>query len=124
MHDTDGPIGIALRSALREIPNVQMGLDDRTFCVVCISVFMQTMGVLQMPQFLGPSFSPFSIIQNAVKGVMAAAPSSAPPSKVVTTNGTASKATNGTSVEAPEGPIKDFTKKKSKSKSKKNKKTQ
>ena len=70
VHDTTGPIGLALRDAVRLIPNVQMGLDDRTFCVVTISFFMQTMYILQMPEFFGPSLSPFSTFQSLVGRIL------------------------------------------------------
>ena len=38
---------------------VRMGLDEATFAAVLVSLFMQIMGLLQMPDFFGPSFSPF-----------------------------------------------------------------
>lgn len=34
-------------------------LDDKTFACAFVSLFMQIMGILQMPEFLGPSFTPF-----------------------------------------------------------------
>jgi hypothetical protein len=39
-----------------------MGLDDETFAVVAVGAFMQICGFLQMPQLLGPSFSPFTAL--------------------------------------------------------------
>ena len=35
------------------------GMDDKTFACCFVSLFMQITGILQMPQFLGPSFTPF-----------------------------------------------------------------
>ena len=61
---------MALRDAVRRIPDVQMGLDDRTFCVFVISIFMQAMYILQMPELLGPSLSPFSMIQSLVGRIL------------------------------------------------------
>jgi hypothetical protein len=86
VHDQTGPIGIALRDAVHSIPGVQMGLDDRTFCVTIISIFMQAMYILQLPELLGPSFSPFSMIQYVVgRGlVFATRPTMPRPAKVET----------------------------------------
>lgn len=57
VHDHDGWIGPLLR---RTMPIAQMvDLDDKTFAQSVVSLFMQIMGILQMPQFLGPSFTPF-----------------------------------------------------------------
>jgi hypothetical protein len=67
VNDGDGLIGNSLRTLVRLIPGVQMGLDDQTFAVVIVSAFMQTCGILQMPELFGPSFSPFVIIQNQLK---------------------------------------------------------
>jgi hypothetical protein len=41
-------------------------LDDATFAAVVVSLFMQVTGILQMPAFLGPDFSPFSILYQYV----------------------------------------------------------
>lgn len=57
VNDTKGPIGIALRKTM--VLAKWSGLDDRTFATVFVSSFMQIMGILQIPAFLGPSFSPF-----------------------------------------------------------------
>lgn len=58
VHDQTGPIGILLRETV--FPEVvRFGLDERTFAGVFVSFFMQVVGILQMPQFLGPSFTPF-----------------------------------------------------------------
>jgi hypothetical protein len=47
-----------------------MGLDDRTFAVVVVSSFMQVMYILQLPEFFGPMFSPFSIMQRTVQAII------------------------------------------------------
>jgi hypothetical protein len=60
VHDRTGPIGSALRSVVHAMPFLQGGLDDETFAVVAVGVFMQVTGFLQLPQFLGPGFSPFN----------------------------------------------------------------
>lgn len=39
----------------------RLGLDDKTFAIAFVSLFMQIMGILQIPAFLGPSFSPFGV---------------------------------------------------------------
>lgn len=44
-----------------------LGLDDKTFAVCFVGVFMQVMGTLQLPAFLGPSFSPFGALLNPWK---------------------------------------------------------
>uniref|UniRef100_A0A7S3L5W6 Uncharacterized protein n=1 Tax=Amphora coffeiformis TaxID=265554 RepID=A0A7S3L5W6_9STRA len=57
VHDQDGCIGITLRKIM---PIAKMfDLDDKTFALAYVSLFMQVTGILQMPQFLGPSFTPF-----------------------------------------------------------------
>lgn len=43
-----------------------MGLDDTTFATVVISAFMQIMGLLHLPQFFGPKFSPFWTIVDLI----------------------------------------------------------
>lgn len=57
VHDTEGFIGNTLRDTMqiREL----FDMDDKTFAYCFVSGFMQVMGFLQMPQFLGPSFTPF-----------------------------------------------------------------
>ena len=61
VHDQKGPIGKILRDYVAP-ESIRMGLDERTFATACISLFMQIMGILQMPRFLGPSFNPFGTI--------------------------------------------------------------
>jgi hypothetical protein len=60
-NDTKGPIGNWLRQYLFP-ESVRMGLDASTFAACLVSIFMQIMGFLQMPDFLGPTFSPFHVI--------------------------------------------------------------
>jgi hypothetical protein len=59
VHDKTGIVGTTLRQFIN-LP-VMLGLDDRTFAMVFVSLFMQIMGILQIPAFLGPSFSPFGM---------------------------------------------------------------
>jgi hypothetical protein len=61
-HDEDGPLGAFLRSTVQSIGDgkLQMGLDDRTFAIVVVSMFLQIVGILQLPNFLGGSWSPFT----------------------------------------------------------------
>lgn len=58
VHDQTGPIGSFIRRAFPK--DVRLGLDESTFAAVFVSLFMQIVGILQMPRFLGPGFSPFS----------------------------------------------------------------
>ena len=57
VHDQDGFIGKMLRQIM-PIAKI-FELDDKTFALSYVSLFMQVTGILQMPQFLGPSFTPF-----------------------------------------------------------------
>jgi len=57
VNDQDGVIGITLRKIM-PISKI-FDLDDKTFALAYVSLFMQVVGILQMPQFLGPSFTPF-----------------------------------------------------------------
>lgn len=57
MNDKDGFIGKFLRENL-PIKDI-FGLDEKVFACCFVGLFMQITGVLQMPQFLGPSFTPF-----------------------------------------------------------------
>lgn len=66
-HDKTGPIGESLRNILAPIQEMTPGVDDeRTFAIAFVSLFMQIVGILQLPQFLGSSFSPFVSIRNAI----------------------------------------------------------
>lgn len=61
VNDATGPIGMALRQCLAPLAaKFGGGLDNATFGVCFVSLFMQIVGILQLPRFLGPSFSPFA----------------------------------------------------------------
>lgn len=65
-HD-DGPVGLFLkhyvRMVMQSIPReLIMGISVKTFVITGVSLFMQINGILQMPEFFGPTFSPFDII--------------------------------------------------------------
>lgn len=64
VNDQTGPIGGQLRRAIPKA--VRLGLDESTFAAVLISFFMQVMGLLQMPRFLGSSFSPFDTVRSSL----------------------------------------------------------
>jgi hypothetical protein len=38
-----------------------LGIDDKAFAACVVTYFMQVMGILQLPAFLGPQFSPFGL---------------------------------------------------------------
>jgi hypothetical protein len=68
-------IGIALRTHLQPLAspllellgwndNSQSKNKDELFAAVMVSLFMQIIAILQMPIFLGPTFSPFVAIYN------------------------------------------------------------
>jgi hypothetical protein len=59
--------------------SVRLGLTDETFAAVLVSVFMQITGILQMPLFLGPDFSPFSGVGSLISGRLLIEPSTKPP---------------------------------------------
>ena len=67
VNDQKGFIGNAMRDAVHSVPAIQMGLDDSTFALVFVSAFMQITGMLQIPQFLGPSFSPATSLIRLVR---------------------------------------------------------
>lgn len=65
-HD-DGPIGVFLKDCVRKVMQLIpreliMGLSIETFVIAGVAIFMQINGILQMPEFFGPSFSPFDLI--------------------------------------------------------------
>mmetsp|Transcript_15752 Transcript_15752/g.22399 ORF Transcript_15752/g.22399 Transcript_15752/m.22399 type:complete len:303 (-) Transcript_15752:180-1088(-) len=65
VNDQEGPIGNFLRSLLETHPILTLGIKDYAlFGKVFIGAFMQIVGILQMPEFLGPSFSPFHILSS------------------------------------------------------------
>jgi len=56
----DGPIGEFMRSL---VPIEVIGdLSHKTCAILFISLFMQAYAILQLPEFAGPSFNPFNII--------------------------------------------------------------
>lgn len=55
-----GPIGEYLRGALGYLPLGEM--DPALFVSIMGSLFMQLTAILQMPEFLGPSFNPFTFL--------------------------------------------------------------
>jgi len=61
-HDVEGPIGSTLRETIYMFVDPQtLGLgemDDRSFAILVMNVFMQLTGFIMLPMFLGPSFSP------------------------------------------------------------------
>lgn len=60
-HDK-GPIGEQLRTILLKLPFVED--DNIVIYTICfLSLFMQLNGILQMPEFLGPSFNPFNLVK-------------------------------------------------------------
>ena len=62
VHDQEGPIGTFFRRCVHSVGWIMMGLDDATFAAVAVGAFMQICGFLQLPQLLGPSFSPFNAL--------------------------------------------------------------
>lgn len=72
-----------------------LGLDDATFGVVAVGLFMQICGFLQMPQLLGPTFSPFNSLislvgqwmQKIPKAKVDRVPEGAPKPQTVSTGG-------------------------------------
>lgn len=59
VHDVEGIIGITLREML-EGGAKSLGMDNRTFAMCLVSGFMNVMGILQLPRFFGPKFTPFN----------------------------------------------------------------
>ena len=58
-HDMDGPIGNVLRQLIKP---VKMGLSDDVFAVVVVSLVMQINVILQMKEFIGPSFNVYDSV--------------------------------------------------------------
>lgn len=57
MHDREGIIGNVLRN---NMPIAKLlDLDEKVFAVCFVGLFMQITGILQLPEFLGPKFTPF-----------------------------------------------------------------
>ncbi len=63
INDEDGPIGKLLRLTLDPVV-VASGLSHQQFVTIFASLFMQTWAILRMPDFIGPSFNPFSFLFN------------------------------------------------------------
>ena len=53
-----GPIGEYMRNAIKALP---VDMEPALLVSILGSLFMQVVGILQMPDFCGPSFNPFSI---------------------------------------------------------------
>lgn len=77
-HDSEGVVGVTLRSAIKPVAiqiMVLMGAegkeseDDKLFAKFAYGIFMVAMAIVRMPQFLGPKFSPFVAVSDVVKGV-------------------------------------------------------
>lgn len=96
VNDEIGPIGNFLRSSIQSVPGLQLGLDDRTFAIALVSLFMQIMGICQMPHFFGPSFSPFVILNDQFRDIFLGVIKTVPSSNNVTGN----NANNGFPIES------------------------
>lgn len=63
-HDEKGPLGATLRSVVYSVIDpAALGLgdmDDRMFAVFAMNLFMQITGIIMLPYFMGPSFSPIA----------------------------------------------------------------
>lgn len=62
--DTEGQIGVFLRNILQPFT---MGFSYQEIAILVVSFFMQSWAILQMPEFLGPSFNPFNALQSISK---------------------------------------------------------
>jgi len=74
-HDLEGIVGVTLRGVLKPVAvklMVMMGAndeesqDDVLFSKVSVGMFMVAMAIVRMPQFMGPKFSPFSLVYNVL----------------------------------------------------------
>lgn len=65
-HDKTGFAGGWLRTAMSPVHGLFPDMDDKTFAVMLVSLFMQVITILQMPAFLGPSFNPFTMIGDLI----------------------------------------------------------
>lgn len=59
VHDETGIVGTTLRQLCMPIVKVLGLKDEAVFAGLVVSSFMQITGILQLPYFLGPQFSPF-----------------------------------------------------------------
>jgi hypothetical protein len=65
VHDKTGVVGLQLRQLLSPLLvylnfDPASEADQATFAACAVSLFMQIVGILQMPQFFGSAFSPFT----------------------------------------------------------------
>lgn len=75
-HDVEGSVGQTLRGAVKPMAIQFMSVmgadekeceDDVLFAKVVVGIFMLVSCVLRMPQFIGPSFSPFTSLVKLVQ---------------------------------------------------------
>mmetsp|Transcript_118984 Transcript_118984/g.344141 ORF Transcript_118984/g.344141 Transcript_118984/m.344141 type:complete len:313 (+) Transcript_118984:332-1270(+) len=61
-NDKEGVLGTNLRSIVKSVVDGEQmfGLDDTTFAHVVMASFMLITGVIMLPEFFGPSFSPIA----------------------------------------------------------------
>ena len=78
-HDAEGFVGVALHAVLRPLAvplltalgaDEKEREDDALFAKFMVGLFMVSMGIVRMPHFLGPAFSPFSAAHAAVTNVL------------------------------------------------------
>lgn len=74
-NDKVGILGVTLRSVVQGT-GIQGGFSDQVFACLVVSIFMQATGILMLPEFLGPSWSPFmglvKYVTSIVDGTIAA----------------------------------------------------
>jgi hypothetical protein len=56
-NDKEGILGETLRSIV-QATGFQGTFEDKIFAILVVSVFMQITGILMLPEFLGPTWSP------------------------------------------------------------------
>jgi hypothetical protein len=80
VNDQVGPIGIIVRKTVYAVGDgaLLMGLDERTFAMAFVAFFMQVSGLLQLPHFFGPGYSPFFHVQTVVEKTLGAFVTSSP----------------------------------------------
>jgi hypothetical protein len=88
-HDAEGYVGQSLRGVVKPLSITFMTLmgadekereDDVLFSKVIVGIFMLIMAVVRMPQFLGPSYSPFTALGSMMKSKKSKKVNAAPPS--------------------------------------------
>jgi len=87
VNDQEGFIGEWLRWVVGHLPIAELGLDDRTVAIVFVSSFMHIMGLLRLPYFFGPTFSPFTFLSDALTGRTAKRAALSKGAKVASSNG-------------------------------------